>query len=198
MASGVKQSDPSSMVLFLLAYESTQQWISILLPPMELHFLGMGDNPLVATSNIWQAWATLIKVSPLITKFSTLRISAAKTPFPFACHDEFGDETRSLLRLHPGSKEASTWDFLKYLGIMLGPGANVRQWKLAISGITEVLNFITKHTGGLITKTDLYNPLAHSSFIAYFVPPTSVLIELETEGHQNGSWNQTAWLCLKF
>ena len=47
--SGVKQGDPSSMVIFILAYDPILRWISSLLSPMSSEIFGMCDDLAIAT-----------------------------------------------------------------------------------------------------------------------------------------------------
>ncbi len=85
-------------------------------------------------------------------------------------------------------------DFLKYLGILVGPGARSEAWKEAQSKYEECVRFLRSIDAGFVSTIYLYNILAASvlSWVGSFYPPSDELLNFESYALQSlvhGPWN---------
>ena len=192
--SGVKQGDPSSMVLFILAFDPILRWIQASLSPLPSWSFGMCDDLAIATLDIPAAWAQIIRIFVVVRRFASLFINQQKTHFVFACHPDGGEVYSQMLSCDPGLSLDNVGWALKYFGIYLGPRANEHQWVTACDKYKEMVLFIKALGAGLITAVVLYNTLAVPTFsyVGSFVKPAKEILRLESRGQQmitNGPWN---------
>jgi len=191
--SGVKQGDPSSMALFILAYDPILRWISAQLSPYDAALFGMCDDLAIATTNVPESCKILENIFYLVQRFASLKLNAAKTQIVFARDEDVLAAARGLLNGSFGLKRSSFNDYLKYLGVHIGPGAAKVQWSDITKGFREIIGFIRGLNSGLTSSLVLYNVLAHSkfSYVASFVSPDKEVMQLEEWGLQTitkGPW----------
>ncbi len=191
--SGVKQGDPASMVLFILAYDPILRWINAQLSPYNAVLFAMCDDLAIATYNMPATWVILLKIFYIVSKFSGLNLNQPKTQALITDLANLDNIRIQLLSGESGLLDHSFKSVLKYLGIHIGPGSQEIQWQLASAGFREVVNFIRRLNSGLVSSVVLYNILAISkfSYIASFAAPSSETLALERWGQQaitKGPW----------
>ena len=184
--SGVKQGDPSSMVLFVLAFDPILRFIAHGLTPFDTHVFGMCDDTALATENIIDCWKKLIPIFSMVTRFSCLSLNLKKTQILFADRAAADLLRDTLLSIDAQLSTDNFKDFVRYLGICIGPGADSVQWIRAARSYMETIRFIRALSAGRTTSIVLYNILVHSKlmFIASFAAPNRVILELERYGQQ--------------
>ena len=191
---GVKQGDPASMVIFVLCFDPILRWISSLLSPIGDHLFGYCDDVGIASQNMLRSWPIIQKCFMLVGKFSGLFLNVAKTK----CCVIFGelmDHVADELREVDSSLTRNLFnDFVKYLGVYLGPGAEQVMWREAIVAYKECISFLRCIDAGFTSTISLYNVLGASifSWIGSFAPPSQELLILEGKSLQrltHGPWN---------
>jgi len=155
--SGVKQGDPSSMALFILAYDLILRWISAQLSPYDAALFGMCDDLAIATTNAPESCKIFENIFYLVQRFASLQLNATKTQIVFARNEDVLAAARGRLNGSFGLKRSSFNDYLFYLGVHIGPGAAKVQWSDITKGFREIIGFIRGLNSGLTSSLVLYN-----------------------------------------
>ena len=138
----------------------------------------------ISTDDVAEAWKVVVKLFKVVKRFSSLRLNAPKTQVLFACEDFYRSLMRMLLASDSDLRPTSFRNYIKYLGVHLGPGACDHQWNEIQKGYKDVVDFIRNLHSGITSSIVLYNVLAHSkfSYVASFVRPSREMLKLEDWG----------------
>ena len=193
-SAGVKQGDPSSMVIFVLCFDPILRWINSLLGPLGDHIFGYCDDVGIASQNMLRSWPVIKNCFHIVGVISGLFLNVAKTQ----CCVIFG-ECLEHIAAEPGEADPSLLrylfkDYVKYLGVVIGPGAEKVIWSAAIIAYKECITFLRSIDAGFTSTISLYNVLGASiaSWIGSFVRPSDELLILEGKSLQrltHGPWN---------
>ena len=166
-SSGVKQGDPASMVLFVLAYDPILRLILRSLRLVDPSLSGMCDDVALAVIDIFKAWHRFTILFDLIEKFAALKVNCLKTQFIFADLKNASMRVDEMVIRYPSVSISSFDDVIRYLGIHIGPGAHQKQWLADYNGQAWQQLF-TRHTAtvrsilgiaSLFRLQSLYHPL---------------------------------------
>ena len=185
-SSGVKQGCPASMILFVLAFDPILRFIDSRLSPLGCSLFGYCDDLAIACPDLVNAWSIISRIFVLVTRICSLRLNVGKTQIWICVSGRAGFIRDSLRDISPDLNDNVYQDFIKYLGIFLGPGASRVMWGEVISGYSDTISFLHSAIPGLIPTIALYNILAHSKFAyitSYINPPKEVLV-LERKSQQ--------------
>ena len=81
IANGVKQGDPSAMVLFIIAYEPLIRFIDAALQSVDHLLLPYCDDLAIACTDIVNAWKIILRCFRAIKKMCSLSLNLDKTQF---------------------------------------------------------------------------------------------------------------------
>ncbi len=76
---GVKQGDPSSMVIFVICFDPILRWISSLLAPIGDYLFGYCDDVGIACINLIRSWPIIKKCFYIAGRISGLWLNTGKT-----------------------------------------------------------------------------------------------------------------------
>ena len=182
-SSGVKQGDPSSMVIFVICFDPILRWINSLLAPIGDFMFGYCDDVGIASRNLLISWPIIKKCFHIVGRISALWLNIGKTQCCIIFASKFTYIKGVLLEIDDSLMGACFADFVKYLGIHLGPGALAIAWDEAILKYQECAKFLSGIDAGFIPTIYLYNVLCVSitSWIGSFLPPSDKLLTLESK-----------------
>ncbi len=191
---GVKQGDPSSMVIFVLCVDPILLWINSLLSPIGDHLFGYCDDVGIVCRNLVKSWPIIKKCFHIVGRVSGLWLKVSKIQCSITFRERFYYIKGILLELDDPLSGNCFSDCLKYLGIFLGLGARHICWKEAQRKSVECVRFLRSIDAGFVSTIYLYNVLAASvlSWAGSFYHPSDGLLDSESYSLQllvHGLWN---------
>ena len=118
--------------------------------PYSGELFGMCDDLAIATTNVRETLQILLKIFQLVTRFASLKLNQPKSQITFACQEDRDRGYDDMLCNGSGLTSDSFQDYLKYLGIHIGPGADAVQWRSIATSYSEAVHFIKGLHCGLI------------------------------------------------
>ena len=197
--SGVKQGDPSSMVIFVLCFDPILRWIDSLLSPLGDCLFGYCDDVGIACRDVTKSWPIIAKCFHIVSRIAGLHLNTDKTQ----CCVLFKESLCRIMAAfqvgdglpNPYNLDQSLFrNVVKYLGVLLGPGAAALAWVEVSTSYTECVKFLRDIDAGFTPTISLYNILCMSicSWVGSFHAPSRDLSTLESKSLQrltHGPWN---------
>ena len=185
MFSGVKQGCPLAMILFALALDPIIRLMISRLGPNDIA-RAFCDDLAIAADNVLFALKRLAPIFTLIARSCNLHLAPTKMQACLIGPDAqaiIAPELEGALSMFSGMQFA---DFVLYLGVYLGPGAESRQWNDTISKMRRANAKVHAVGLGLAASIPMYNSLVHSvgAWLAAIAMPTDVLIAAEARNIQ--------------
>ena len=181
------------MVLFVLCFDPILRWIDSLMSPINTFIFAYCDDLGLVCEDLVRTWAILKKVFFIVHRIAALELNVSKTQICILFLEKQAAIMDGILEIDPVVPRSAFKDYVKYLGICVGPGAHIVQWKEVIKSYLDTVAFLRSIDAGLATTISLYNVLAASkvSWIGSFVCPSDELLNLERKSLQRltrGPW----------
>ena len=169
--------------------------------PIQTYIFGYCDDLGLVCKDLVRTWAILKKVFFIVTRIAALELNVSKTQICVLFLEQQQTIMDAIIQIDPVVPLSAFKDYVKYLGICIGPGAHLVQWQEVIKSYKETVAFLRGIDAGLISTITLYNILAASkaSWIASFVAPSEELIILEKKSLQRltrGPWQSIPYALL--